>query len=57
MLNFILVDERSGHYNGQLNPLRLERHGIKVINCRLVSMRSAPYIDEKLLVPVLLSLA
>lgn len=57
VLNFILVDERSGHYNGQLNPLRLEKHGIKVINCRLVSMRSTPYIDEKLLVPILLSLA
>jgi hypothetical protein len=31
--------------------------GIKIIDCPLVSSESHPYIDEKLLIPVILSLA
>ena len=57
VLNYILLDEKSGSYPGTLDRSDLERRGIKIINCRLVSMRSQPYIDEKMLVPVLLSLA
>jgi HprK-related kinase B len=47
---------KNGDYPGRLDTEKLARRGIEVINCRLVSMRSRPYIDEKLLVPVLLSL-
>ena len=57
VLNFILMDENSGNYPGDLDREALARRGITIINCRLVSMRSQPYIDEKMLVPVLLSLA
>jgi CofD-related protein of GAK system len=56
VLNVILIDERNGSYPGQLDKNDLARRGITVINCRLVSMRSQPYIDEKMLVPMLLSL-
>jgi CofD-related protein of GAK system len=57
VLNYILVDERSGNYPGGLDKQDLALRGIQVINGRLVSMRSQPYIDEKMLVPILLSLA
>jgi CofD-related protein of GAK system len=57
VLNYILLDEKNGHYAGVVDKEDLARRGISIINCRLVSMRSQPYIDEKLLVPVLLSLA
>jgi len=56
-LNLIVVDERNGVYTGHLDKARWRRRGVEVINCRLISMRSRQYIDEKLLVPVLLSLA
>lgn len=57
LLQYILMDASSGNYPGDLDHMALARRGIAMINCRLVSMRSQPYIDEKMLVPVLLSLA
>jgi CofD-related protein of GAK system len=57
VLNFILMDERSGDYIGGIDKTRLQERGIHVIDCKLISLRSQPNIDEKLLVPVLLSLA
>jgi CofD-related protein of GAK system len=57
LLNFILLDEKNGNYPGRLDKDAIRRRGIKIIDCRLVTMRSRPYIDEKMLVPVLLSLA
>ena len=56
LLNVVLVDERSGTYSGELDKAELARRGIQVINCKMVTQRSQPYLDEKLLVPVLLSL-
>ena len=56
LLNVVLVDERSGGYPGELDKTELARRGIQVINCKMVTQRSLPYLDEKLLVPVLLSL-
>jgi CofD-related protein of GAK system len=57
VLNCILIDENSGNYPGRLDRDDLARRGIVTIDTRLVSMRSQPYIDEKMLVPILLSLA
>jgi CofD-related protein of GAK system len=57
VLSFVLIDERSGSYKGGLDKVRLRERGIHVIDCKLVSLRSKPKIDEKLLVPTLLSLA
>lgn len=56
LLDIILVDERSGLYPGELDSQSLARRGIQVINCKMVTSRSQPFIDEKLLVPLLLSL-
>lgn len=60
VLNFMLLDPKNGRYAGEPLPPDTTGEpfrGIHVIPCRLVSMRSMPYIDEKLLVPVLLTLA
>ena len=46
VLNHILLDERNGNYPGGLDRDELARRGIQTIACRLVSMRSQPYIDE-----------
>ena len=56
VVNYILMDTNNGRYAGIPDEKRLAALGMKSINCRLVSMRSAPWIDEKLLVPTLLSL-
>ncbi len=57
VLNFVLVDPDRGRYAGAPDQPSLRRMGIAVIETSLVSDRSDPFIDEKLLVPVLLSLA
>ena len=56
VLNFVLVDLENGDYGGPVHFEELEKKGIAVIDCALVSRESAPFIDEKLLAPVLISL-
>jgi len=57
ILNFVLIDKEKGNYSGDLNENFLHSSGIRIIDLPLISPRSHPHIDEKLLVPVLLSLA
>lgn len=57
VLDFIIIDKKNGGYFGELDEDRMEKMGIKIIDCPLVSSESRPYIDEKLLIPVILSLA
>lgn len=57
VMNFILIDRRSRGYSGDLDDALLQKRGIHVIDCKLLSHRSQNRIDEKLLVPALLSLA
>ncbi len=57
VLNYVVIDQKNGQYAGKLDNKRLVQLGIKVIDCELVSRKSAPDIDEGLLLPVLLSLA
>ncbi|WP_373500102.1 GAK system CofD-like protein [Desulfococcus sp.] len=57
VLDFVLVDLARGNYRGEIDRKTLTRMGIEVIDTPLVSDRSHPLIDERLLVPVLLSLA
>ncbi|BFR49534.1 GAK system CofD-like protein [Nitratidesulfovibrio sp. HK-II] len=59
VLDFVLVDTKGGRYPGGIPRAMLQRLaelGIRVLDCPLVSRQSAPYIDERLLNPVLLSL-
>jgi CofD-related protein of GAK system len=56
LLNYILMDENFSKYPGDLAPGLLSENGIKRINCHLLSRKSRPFIDEKLLVGALLSL-
>lgn len=57
VLNYVVVDQKKGQYAGKLDRKRLAQLGIQIIDCQLVSRKSAPEIDENLLLPVLLSLA
>jgi CofD-related protein of GAK system len=57
IVNFVVIDSRGGSYQGYIDHEKLRKQGIEVIDCRLISERSAPLIDEDLLLPILLSLA
>ena len=57
VLNFVLIDKERGNYSGELNENTLNKSGIRIIDVSLISSRSHPFIDEKMLVPTLLSLA
>jgi CofD-related protein of GAK system len=56
-LNYVLIDQKNGQYTGKLDNKRLAQLGVEVIDCELVSRKSAPDIDENLLLPILLSIA
>lgn len=56
LLNFVLVDSKRGKYPSSLSAPVMQELGIRVIDTRLVSRKSAPYYDAELLVSALLSL-
>lgn len=56
VLSIILLDADMDRYSGRLTQRELSKYGIQIVRCPLVSPRTAPYIDETKLVPVLLSL-
>lgn len=55
VLNFIILDEDRKRYKGRFRVRALEKSGIRVVRCPLVSEKTAPYIDGDRLIPVLLS--
>ncbi|MBD3170279.1 MAG: GAK system CofD-like protein [candidate division Zixibacteria bacterium] len=57
LLNFVLVDRAGGDYPGEIDTQSIESRGVKLIDCPLVSSESSPYLDEKILVPILLTLS
>jgi len=57
MLNFVLLNKGTETYRGVSNASQIEHMGVRVIECPLVSRESAPYIDERRLAPILVSLA
>ena len=57
VLHYVLMDTRTAHYQKGLNQKEMNRLGIRIIHCPLVSRKSVPHIDPTLLAPVLLSLA
>ncbi|WP_027721121.1 GAK system CofD-like protein [Maridesulfovibrio zosterae] len=56
VLNFILVDSVNGIYPGGVDRNEINKLGIQVIDCELISKKSAPYLDASLLSKALLSL-
>lgn len=59
LLQFILLDSKGGDYPGGAGPeviKELEDMGLQVIDAPMVSERSAPYLDEELVLQYLLSL-
>lgn len=56
VLNIVLMDEENGNYKGKIDKQLFSQMGIKVINMPLASPETRPQIDEKLLVPILMSL-
>ncbi|WP_432735098.1 GAK system CofD-like protein [Maridesulfovibrio sp. FT414] len=56
VLNFILVDSVNGIYPGGVDKNEINKLGIQVIDCELISEESAPYLDPALLSKALLSL-
>ncbi len=56
LLNFVLLDSKHGGYPSSLPTAKIEKLGIRVIDTRLVTKRSAPLYDPELLVHALLSL-
>ncbi len=56
LLNFILIDSANGKYPMPLELNKIRRYGIEIIDTRLVTEKSAPYLDERMVLDVLLSL-
>ena len=56
VLNFVLLDSKRGDYPGELEIKELTKMGVNIIDTELISDQSYPLIDEKLLVPVIMSL-
>ena len=56
LLDLVIVDSRRGRYANGLDVGRIARLGPRVLDVRLVSARSTPYIDARRLVEVLVSL-
>jgi CofD-related protein of GAK system len=57
LLNYVIIDSRNAKYPYDISVSRLGRLGVEVIDTKLVSPRSFPYIDADFLIDVLLSLA
>lgn len=56
VLNFILVDSVNGVYPGGVEIHEINKLGIQVIDCELITEASAPYLNPELLSKALLSL-
>jgi CofD-related protein of GAK system len=56
LINIILIDRKNGTYQGKIEENYFSRRNIQIIDCPLISRTSKPYIDEKLILPVLLTL-
>lgn len=57
LLNYVLIDSKNGDYNSVPSQDYLEDLGIRLIDTKLITPKSAPYYDQELLVGALLSLA
>ena len=56
LLHFVLVDSARGDYPGGLDIDAIEAHGVEVIDTPLVADDTAPLLESRRLVQLLLSL-
>jgi CofD-related protein of GAK system len=56
LLHFVLVDSRRGEYSGGLDVAKIREQGVEVIDTTLVCEETAPWIEPRRLVELLLSL-
>jgi len=56
LLDFVLIDSERGAYAGGVDTARIRRLGVSIIDAPLVTPESAPALDARRLVEVLLSL-
>ena len=56
LLHFVLVDSERGEYTGGLDIDAIEAHGVEVIDTPLISDETAPLLEPRSLVELLLSL-
>ncbi|MHC1699365.1 MAG: GAK system CofD-like protein [Humidesulfovibrio sp.] len=56
VLQYVLVDSKHGRYPGGLDIQRIRRLGLEVIDCTLIGYGPSTEIDDRFLVPILLSL-
>lgn len=56
VLNFILIDSVNGIYPGGVDEDEINKLGIQIIDCNLISKDSTPHLDASLLSKALLSL-
>lgn len=56
VLQYVLVDSRHGRYPGGLDTGRIKRMGLDLIDCTLIGYGPSTEIDDRFLVPILLSL-
>lgn len=57
VLDFVLLDSNNGKYKGGVNRKKIEKQGVKVIDCPLTSPKTRPGLDPRLLSGILLSLS
>ncbi|MBG0788951.1 MAG: GAK system CofD-like protein [Desulfovibrionaceae bacterium] len=55
-LDFVLIDSKNGEYPGGIDRNGLDRLGLTIIDCELVTGDSAPLVDAQRLSEVLLSM-
>jgi CofD-related protein of GAK system len=56
LLNYVLIDSQNAKYPYSTSASKLAKLGVEIIDTRLVTPRSSPYIDSECLIDVLLSL-
>jgi CofD-related protein of GAK system len=56
LLNYVVIDSQRGDYVSGLPSESLKKHGIELVDTRLISDQSVPYYDNTLLAHTLLSL-
>ena len=56
LISAVLIDRKNGNYPGGIDDDYFARQGIKLVDYSIISSASKPFIDENMLLPVLLAL-